>query len=390
MRDPILRNPAMPVTRCDIFCKVIDNYGDIGVCWRLARQLGAEHRLAVRLWVDDLTSFQTLAPALDHAAASQRLDGVEVCLWQADTALAEPADIVIEAFACDPPEAYVHAMARRERKPVWINLEYLSAEAWVEGSHGLPSPHPRLPLVKHFFFPGFTPHTGGLIREAGLSERLRHFRQDNGAQQAFWQRTAGIVPPAKAVRISLFSYENAAIPGLLEAWANGRQEVFCAVTHGRHLPQVRAWLETRGQNGSGRLQLAFLPFLSQTDYDLLLAACTLNFVRGEDSFVRAQWAGKPLIWHIYRQEDDYQRVKLDAFLTRYLATLTPAAGSALKAFWRAWEEASDPGEHWPALLAAMPALQEHALSWQENLRLQDDLAAKLLIFCQNLLECRVL
>jgi len=390
MRNPILRNPAMPVTRCDIFCKVIDNYGDIGVCWRLARQLAVEHGLVVRLWVDDLASFQHLTPTLDPHAGSQMLDGVRVCHWNEDTARTTPADIVIEAFACDPPEAYVHAMANRGSKPAWINLEYLSAEGWVEGSHALPSPHPRLPLVKHFFFPGFTAHTGGLIREAGLVERVQDFRQNAAAQTAFWQRIARITPPAQAVKVSLFSYENSAIPGLLDAWAEGTREIFCAVTTGRHLAQLHAWLEARGPRGTGRLSLAFLPFLSQADYDLLLAACDLNFVRGEDSFVRAQWAARPLVWHIYRQEDDYQRVKLGAFLNRYTATLTPAASSALQALWHAWEAGGNAGKHWPALLAALPELQAHALFWQENLVSQGDLAAKLLIFCQNLLECRAL
>ena len=41
----------------DIFCTVIDNYGDIGICWRLARQLRVDDGQRVRLWVDDLTSF---------------------------------------------------------------------------------------------------------------------------------------------------------------------------------------------------------------------------------------------------------------------------------------------------------------------------------------------
>ena len=390
MRNPILRNPAMPVTRCDIFCKVIDNYGDIGVCWRLARQLVAEHGLAVRLWVDDLASFQWLAPALDAQERHQMLEGLTVCRWDEDTGRAAPADIVIEAFACDPPEAYIHAMAACHRKPAWINLEYLSAEDWVEGSHGLPSPHPRLPLVKHFFFPGFTTQTGGLIREAGLVAQVHDFRQDAAAQAAFWRRVAGIAAPPEAVKVSLFSYENAAIPGLLDAWAAGEREVFCAVTAGRHLPQIRAWFEARGQRDTGRLSVTLLPFLTQPDYDLLLAACDLNLVRGEDSFVRAQWAGRPLVWHIYPQEDDYQRVKLTAFLDRYIAALPPAAGAALQAFWQTWEAGGDAGKNWPALLAALPELQAHALFWQENLVSQGDLAAKLLIFCQNLLECRAL
>ena len=52
--------PARPSLSWDIFCTVVDNYGDIGVCWRLARQLAAEHGFAVRLWVDDLASFARL------------------------------------------------------------------------------------------------------------------------------------------------------------------------------------------------------------------------------------------------------------------------------------------------------------------------------------------
>ncbi|MEN3113402.1 elongation factor P maturation arginine rhamnosyltransferase EarP [Uliginosibacterium paludis] len=377
----------MSVTRCDIFCKVIDNYGDIGVCWRLARQLAAEQGLAVRLWVDDLASFARLAPALDASAAQQRLADLDICRWDGAAASATPADIVIEAFACDPPAAYVEAMAKRPRKPAWINLEYLSAEGWVEGSHGLPSPHPRLPLVKHFFFPGFTPATGGLIREKGLIDRLRAFQADAASQAAFWQRIAGQAPAAGALSISLFAYENAALPGLLDAWASGERNIFCAVTSGRHLPQVDAWLASRGAAGCGKLQLAFLPFLDQGDYDHLLAACALNFVRGEDSFVRAQWAGRPFVWHIYRQEEDWHRVKLDAFLHRYGASSGTAGMRALKDFWQAWERESDAGGQWPALLAALPELAAHAASWQQKLAEDTDLASKLLIFCQNLLEC---
>ena len=45
----------------DIFCKVIDNYGDMGVCWRLAADLASRaHR--VRLWVDDLAALSWMAP----------------------------------------------------------------------------------------------------------------------------------------------------------------------------------------------------------------------------------------------------------------------------------------------------------------------------------------
>jgi uncharacterized repeat protein (TIGR03837 family) len=147
----------------DIFCSVVDNYGDIGVCWRLARQLSTELGQSVRLWVDDLASFHRICSRVDSALEIQRVGAVEVRHWVSPMPSVSPADIVIEGFGVRLPDEYIAAMAARRPRPVWINLEHLSAEPWVDGCHGLPSPHPGLPLVKHFFFPGFTAATGGLL-----------------------------------------------------------------------------------------------------------------------------------------------------------------------------------------------------------------------------------
>jgi len=140
----------------DVFCRVVDNHGDLGVCWRLAADLGARGE-QVRLWVDDPRALAWMAPA--------GAPGVAVVPWQAPLPDVTPGDVVVEAFGCNPPDAFVKRMA--QRRPVWINLEYLSAEPYVERSHGLPSPRPE--GMKWFFYPGFTPATGGLLREpAGL------------------------------------------------------------------------------------------------------------------------------------------------------------------------------------------------------------------------------
>ena len=183
-------------TRCDVFCNVIDNYGDIGVCWRLARQLANEHGLAVRLWVDDLSSFAKLCPEADASLESQHCRGVDVCLWRKEFPEVQPAELVIEAFACNLPDSYIEAMAAQLRQPVWINLEYLSAEDWVESHHKLQSPHPRLPLTKYFFFPGFTKLTGGLLLERDLLARREAFQNDAMQQQAFWQSIGMELPTA--------------------------------------------------------------------------------------------------------------------------------------------------------------------------------------------------
>src|SRR5580704_12201961 len=122
--------PDAPVTdiACDLFCAVIDNFGDIGVCWRLARQLTSEHGWQVRIFVDDLHAFQKLCPALAVDRSRQAVSGIVIEHWHepahaGDTL--EVADVVIEAFGCELPHVYVAAMARRERAPVWLNLEYL-------------------------------------------------------------------------------------------------------------------------------------------------------------------------------------------------------------------------------------------------------------------------
>lgn len=140
----------------DIFCSVVDNYGDIGVTWRLARQLVAEHRCAVRLWVDDLRAFERLCPPIDVAFPRQWQEGVDVRHWPAEWSPVAAADVVIAAFACQLPPAYMEAMAERERTPLWLNLDYLSAEAWVTGCHGLPSVKFK-GVQKYFFSPAFKP-----------------------------------------------------------------------------------------------------------------------------------------------------------------------------------------------------------------------------------------
>ncbi len=391
----------MRIRSWDIFCTVIDNFGDIGVCWRLARQLAQEHGHTVRLWVDDLNSFARLAPELVPDAPSQRIAGVEVRPWHAtepdgaDAALAsfagvEPHDVVVEAFACNLPDAFLTRMAARTVKPVWINLEYLSAEHWVSEHHAMNSPHPRLPLVKSFFFPGFAPNTGGLLRESMLGAQRAAFLASPAAQATLWHRL-GVQPDPRALKVSLFAYENPALPSLLAQWRDGAQPVQCLVPHGLAAQQVARWFGGNAGPGAqfhaGNLTAQVIPFVRQEHYDELLWACDLNFVRGEDSFVRAHWAARPLVWHIYPQDDNAHRIKLDAWLERFCrATANEAAAQALTAFWHAWNAhtpAPGTAPDWLALHAQLPALSAAFDRWQQGLQQLGDLAANLVAFCEN-------
>ncbi len=355
--------PAMQL-HWDIFCRVIDNYGDIGVCWRLARQLAGAHGRQVRLWVDDLESMRLLCPALDPRIAEQSLDGITVRQWTTPFVVDRVADVVIEAFACELHEAYLLAMAALPRAPAWINLEYLTAEAWAESCHGVASPHASLPLIKYFFFPGFSQATGGLLREPCLP----------------------LTSEPAIGEISLFCYDNAPVGPWLEALASAPEPVRCLVSPGKPLSAVRACLSGDGpwQLGVARIEPA--PFLSQADYDALLRRCAINIVRGEDSFVRAQLAGRPFVWHIYPQEDDAHLDKLTAFLDRYTAGLGTPAATAVRKLFLAWNTpvpATTLTAAWDDFLQHLPAIDRHARQWQHHCMQLPELSARLVKFCAD-------
>jgi len=296
----------------DIFCRVIDNHGDLGVCWRLSADL-AQRGHAVRLWVDDASALTWMAP--------QGCQGVQVFAWPDDAAVQalanDPAfargDVVVEAFGCELPEAFQALMAQG-KPPIWLNLEYLSAEGYVARSHGLASPVMRGPavgLTKWFFFPGFTRGTGGLLREPNLAVRRAVFDRDA------WLAARPLDPPIlpNERRISLFCYEPPALPELLKQLSQADQPTRLLVAQGRPLRALQTATQALGipAQGTDQLRISPLPYLSQTDFDHLLWACDLNLVRGEDSLVRALWADLPCVWHLYPQEDLAHHAKLQAF-----------------------------------------------------------------------------
>jgi hypothetical protein len=349
--------PTTGELRVDLFCRVIDNWGDLGVCWRLARQLRNEFGAAVQLIVDDLAPFSALEPRIDGAASRQRVDGIVVQRWQAFAPICR-ADWVIEAFACDPPTAYVESMCTRPSLPFWINLEYLSAEAWVDGVHGLPSPHPRLPLTKYFFVPGFSDKSGGLIRELDVSARA----------------TAGTTiqdAAHKPCRIFSFTYPHAPVHALARGFAYARLDV---------------QLELASPLKDALPTWTVLAPVAQTAFDARLAQYDLLLVRGEDSFVRAQLLGKPLLWHIYPTDDQAHMVKLDAWLDRYCAGM----GAELEAVYRNAchafvqpELADKAADTFRVFALHLAALRMHALGWQKALCDAPDLLSRLVTFVQS-------
>jgi len=359
MPEPALRTSK---PGWDLFCRVVDNYGDVGLCWRLAAEL-AERGQVLRLFIDDASALAWMAP-VGHP-------GVQVLPFEAAATLA-PAGVVVEAFGCDPPPAYVQAMAARSPAPVWLNLEYLSAEAYVERSHGLPSPQ-RNGLTKWFFYPGFTARTGGLLREDALAARQAGFRRQD------WLAARSIAQRPGERLVSLFCYADpppAALQAVLQALATQPTRLLLT-------PTAQPLLQALGDGLPPRLQCQALPWLSQHDYDHLLWSCALNFVRGEDSLVRAHWAGVPFVWHIYPQRDGVHAGKLDALLRQM------QAAPAVAALWRAWNGTAPADALLPQALsqllspAGLQAWSADSCAWRAQLCALPELAAQLQGFVQS-------
>ena len=350
---PPAAHPA--VWRWDIFCQVIDNLGDVGVCWRLTANLAARGH-TVRLWLDDPQALPWMAPG----ALEGNWPGVTVHPWSqaSDPAvLADlaPAQVWVESFGCNLPEAFVAARTRAQAAsgqvpPAWINLEYLSAEGFVERCHGLSSPvmsGPAKGWTKHFFYPGFTQRTGGLLREPGLLQQRSGFGQ---AARRQWLQTQGITDHGEAL-VSLFCYTAAPVDRLLAQLRALDEPVHLLVTAGQArgvMEQVLARAAAQAPGQPGHLRISYLPLLPQTEFDTLLWACDLNFVRGEDSLVRALWAGRPFVWQIYPQDDGAHRAKLDAFLE------TLAAPPEVRAWHAQWNGMAPWQAHLPLPLHAPP------------------------------------
>ena len=347
----------------DIFCRVIDNHGDLGVCWRLCADL-AQRGHAVRLWVDDASALDWMAP--------QGCDQIEVRAWPNDPAF-QMGDVVVEAFGCELPDA-IQALMLQGTPPVWINLEYLSAESYVARSHGLPSPvmsGPARGATKWFFFPGFTPNTGGLLREPDLAARQAAFDRQTWRQGLPLDKP--IAPNERL--ISLFCYEPPALPSLLKQLSQSDEPTRLLVAPGRPHAALTAVTKALGMASEeqGQLHISPLPYVSQTEFDHLLWACDLNLVRGEDSLVRALWAGKPLVWHIYPQDDLAHHAKLQAFAA---ALQMPEELRQFHAVWNGIETGD-----LPALSrTTLEDWRRWSLQTRQDLQAQTDLTSQLLSF----------
>ena len=355
----------------------------MGVCWRLAKQLANEHAWTIRFWINQATVLQKFIPELDLNTPTQQYANITIEHWQdnADcyTTLDEVPDVVIEAFSCRLSIAQVQMMAKKIRPPVWINLEYLSAEKWVEGCHSLPSPDPATGLLKYFYFPGFSSKTGGLLREASTTQLIYAFNKKED-KQAFLS-TLEVPDNRRKHLVSLFCYPHAPIDLLLKLWQHTQGGVHCLASQALP-PDVLQ--KIKASAAAGAIGLTLLPFLPQDNFDRLLLASDINFVRGEDSFVRAQWAERPFIWQAYPQENEAQQIKLNAFLDCYLAKAPPNVSATIRALWPAWNgDGMLNNTVWNNFLRQKRKINDWNHTWSTYLQSMGDLTSKLAVFCES-------
>jgi uncharacterized repeat protein (TIGR03837 family) len=355
-----------------LFCRVVDNHGDLGVCWRLATQLAARG-IAVQLFVDDASALAWMAPS--------GCKGVSVQPWPSDDEVFTPSQVpgaVIEAFGCELPAAYQAAMAARTSPPVWMNLEYFSLEASAQRNHGLPSPvlsGPAKGLTKWFYYPGWGAHSGGLLtdfqpannRALTQTQHLNHAANHTVEKP---QADCAQFDIHRELHISVFCYEPPGLSVWLKQLAGLPRQVHVHITAGRATAAFKQAMLSTDVSG---LNLDFLDYMSQPDYDDLLSGMDMNLVRGEDSLVRAMCAGKPLLWQIYPQHDGAHIKKLQAFLQQ---TGAPPVVVQAHLAWNTLAAVAMP-ELTPACLAAWSAW---ASQLQAELASQTGLTERLMGF----------
>ena len=372
-----------------VFVRVIDNYGDAGVGWRLSCLLAEYLHMHVRLWIDDTDALNKLVPAPEKQAR------ITIEAWQGDammqqqlSAAADPV-LVIETFGCELPPQVLERM--RQCRPLWLNWEYLTAEDWAVGLHAMSSLQPN-GLEKYFWFMGIDADSGGLLREPDYLAEREKFRQQPKLQHAFRQEYG--LPLQHTGQLWLvFAYTSGQWAQWMAMWQQADTPVTLWLAGGQVIESLRAAKliapEELQQEGDicelGNVTLVRIPFVPQAAFDRLLWLADAAIVRGEDSFVRALWAGLPFFWHIYRQDDDVHLQKLHAF---WFKAMQGWPTELRQAFTVLSDDLNGAGavsslkreQAWQYLCAHWQSWVKSAAAWSEMLHGQDNALEKLARF----------
>lgn len=287
----------MEIDSIDIFCQVIDNYGDVGVAYRLAREFK-------RVYPNKKLRF--VINQIEELNLIRKSEDIEVILYKDISKIENSADLIIESFGCEIPKEYMDKALKNVK--LIINLEYFSAEKWVDDFH-LQESFLGGNLKKYFFIPGLSKKSGGILLDNEFLERKKKVE----ANKEYYLEKFEIKEKYDLIG-SVFSYEKN-FDSLIEELKKLDKKIILLILSEKTQKNFIKYFDNG--NNYDKIKFVKLPFFTYDKYEELLALCDFNLVRGEDSFVRALLLGKPFLWHIYPQDENTHIKKLESFLEKY-------------------------------------------------------------------------
>ncbi len=364
-----------------VLCKVVDNFGDIGVCWRMCRRLKLINPdINLSLIVDDLEAFKRICSQIKVDEKAQVFQGITIYNWKEYEYCfsefikndGEKMDVILECFQCGRPDWMEEILFEKKlnRTVNVIMIDYLTAEDYAEDFHKLNSLTRSAKVQKVFFMPGFTGKTGGLI----IDEQWKNLSpyDENGPVLIFtyeknWDGLAG------AINELFFESEN----------NENSPEILLA--QGRGLDSIKLALQ-KYDSVSGNLTV--LDYLNQEEWDEMMKKCSILIIRGEESMSRACLSGIPFIWHAYPQSDEYQMVKVNALLERLRPYFEEKNFNFIK---EAWHCINDPDIEQDKQKSAYKSFIENRLIFASgfrnfalDLRKNGDLCDNLMTFIEEI------
>ena len=295
----------MPIT---VLCKVVDNFGDIGVVWRLCCQLSNQIKKEnftskINLIVDDLASFNKICNSVDSNKSFQIVENINIFNWNDEKLCydefskndGENLSVILEVFQCGRPSWMEKILFedKLNRTVQIIMIDYLTAEKYAEDFHCLQSLTRSSKVQKVNFMPGFTNKTGGLI----IDSEWEHFCDYKNNKT-----------------LLCFTYDRN-WDALANACKKSNYIEKVLIAPGKGFESLKKSFYSNFIKDSN-LKIEELSFMNQNEWDKMLKNCGVLFIRGEESMSRACLSGIPFVWHAYPQSDEYQLIKVRALLER--------------------------------------------------------------------------
>ncbi|WP_407398719.1 elongation factor P maturation arginine rhamnosyltransferase EarP [Treponema sp.] len=368
----------MDMLNITVLCSVIDNYGDIGFVYRLCRRLSEISKdVTLRIVVDNLSSFAFMNSGINPGLAEQEFNGWKIFDWNnAEVCTKEFTEdepqFILQCFQCRLPDWLEDILYEGKLKgsAYIINVEYLTAEPWADDFHKLRSGTRSVQVKKSFFMPGFTAKTGGLV----LDSNFRNCVSDHGfavkkASEGLSDIQKKILSGDDYFRILVFSYPRNFdfLVDAIDSFAglcDRKVHVFLA----KGISTAPFLQACKGR--VVEFEYSELPALEQEQWDALICSMDFNFIRGEDSFSRASLAGIPFVWHVYVQDEEFQLVKLNAFLDRLRPMFEGQFFEDYKRFCFLYNRnySAEPGDEACQAMATLESIPREEASGEDEMR----------------------